>query len=175
MSVRLAAVEADIQRLLPLVPYWPSRFSDVSDARDHVDRVARWKQFAFTPFEGVPQQKFRGYVVFNTVRRAFEEGGFGMDIPGEGWRCRWHQFRGQEKKLEAVTTPKTPVRRFATMRGMSFPLFSIYTTLTLPNNRSHRIRHTPPPPPYLIRLFLASQLPHSQRSSRPRLLFHTSY
>jgi hypothetical protein len=166
-------VEADIQRLLPLVPYWPSRFSDVSSACDHIDGIARWKQFAFTQFEGVPQQKFWGYVVFNTIRHAFEEGCFGMDSPVEGWRCRQHPLRGQEKKLGVVTVPKTPVRRFTTMRGMSFPLSSIHTPLTLTNNRSHRIRHTPPPPAHFLRIPLASQLPHSQLSSRPRFPFHT--
>ncbi|KAI4685682.1 hypothetical protein J4E81_008834 [Alternaria sp. BMP 2799] len=99
-----AAVEADIRRLLPFVPYWP-HFSGVDEALVHVDSVARWKGFAYTEFKGVEKDKFRRYVNFNTVRHAFEDGRFEMDVPGEDWRCR--KPKGS----------KTPGMKLTTMNG----------------------------------------------------------
>ena len=105
MQRALAAVEADIRRLLPLVPYWPSHLSGIEDALVHVDSVARWKGFTYTRFEGVEQERFRRYVKFNTVRHAYEDGRFDMKAPGEDWRCR--HPKGS----------KAPVGKLATMNG----------------------------------------------------------
>ncbi|KAG9193253.1 hypothetical protein G6011_03288 [Alternaria panax] len=110
----LVAVEADINRLLPLVPYWPLRFSNVQEAVIHVDGVARWSRFAYKEFEGVEGMKFRSYVNSNTVRHAFEAGRFDLDVPGKGWQCRQPKPREQAKKV--VTLPKTHKGRLATMR-----------------------------------------------------------
>ncbi|KAH6882400.1 hypothetical protein BKA58DRAFT_464364 [Alternaria rosae] len=104
-SALRAAVEADIRRLLPLVPYWPSHFAGVKDALVHVNGVARWKGFAYTEFEGVSADKFQRYVNYNTVRHAFEDGRFEMHVPGEDWRCR-------KSKVS-----KAPVGKFTTMNG----------------------------------------------------------
>ncbi|KAI4687096.1 uncharacterized protein J4E84_005467 [Alternaria hordeiaustralica] len=110
-----AAVEADIRRLLPLVPYWPSYFPGVEDALVHVDGVARWKDFTYTRFEGVEQERFRRYVKFNTVRHAYEDGHFDMQVPGEDWRCRKSKSREQEKK--PVSGPKARGSKLTTMNG----------------------------------------------------------
>jgi hypothetical protein len=100
-----------------LVPYWPSRFSDVQDALIHIDGVARWKQFAYTKFEGVEQKKFRSYVNYNTVRHAFEAGRFDMDTPGEDWQRIQPKLQEQQKKKKASTAPKMPNGKFATMKS----------------------------------------------------------
>jgi hypothetical protein len=109
MQRDVAAVEADIQRLLPLVPYWPPRFSGVKDALVHIDGVAQWREFTYTEFAGVEQERFRRYVNFNTVRHAFENGRFDMQVPGDDWQCR---------KSKPVTGLKTPTAKYATMNGM---------------------------------------------------------
>ena len=119
MQRALAAVEADIRRLLPLVPYWPSHFSGVEDALIHVDGVARWKDFTYTRFEGVEQERFWRYVRFNTVRHAFEDGRFDMQVPGEDWRCRNPKSREEEKK--PISGPKAHGSKLTTMNGMSAP------------------------------------------------------
>jgi hypothetical protein len=109
MQRDLAAIEADIQRLLPLVPYWPPRFSGVKDALVHVDGVAQWKEFTYTEFAAVEQERFRRYVNYNTVRHAFENGRFEMQVPGDDWQCR---------KPKPVTGLKAPTAKYATMSGM---------------------------------------------------------
>ncbi|KAH7079581.1 hypothetical protein FB567DRAFT_418616, partial [Paraphoma chrysanthemicola] len=70
------AVEANIQRLTPLLPSRPHVFTNLSAARDHVRHVASEIGFKYIHHPGVETWKFEMWVNFNTARRAFEAGMF---------------------------------------------------------------------------------------------------
>ncbi|KAF2125366.1 hypothetical protein P153DRAFT_400194 [Dothidotthia symphoricarpi CBS 119687] len=82
------AIERDIARVLPLIRVWPREFPDVGAAKLYVEGVCFRAGFRCGEFGGVAQGRFRGYVVFNAVRRGFERGLFGLrSCEGvEGWR-----------------------------------------------------------------------------------------
>jgi len=82
----LAAIESDIARLLPLIRFWPAAFTDIDTAKKWVMNNCLNNGFKFTPFRDVEENKFKGYVQFNTARRAWERGKFELDVVDETWK-----------------------------------------------------------------------------------------
>ena len=85
---QIDAIEAEIPRLTKLVQTWPPTFANADVAAKYVAGVAALRQFDYTCFEGVSQEKFRAYVTWNTARRAWEGKRFEMDNVPRGWKRR---------------------------------------------------------------------------------------
>jgi hypothetical protein len=94
-----AAIESDIARLLPLIRFWPRTFMDSDAAKKWVMNNCLNNGFVFSPFRDVEEGKFKGYVQFNTARRAWERGLFDLDTVDEGWK----------RKTAPCPVPKTVI------------------------------------------------------------------
>jgi hypothetical protein len=127
-------VEAEVTRALSVIKAWPTRFEGAEVASHWAQRVCSQRGVAFTRFEGVPIGKFRGYVGWNTVRKAWEEG-----------------------KVQLNDVPKGWMRTISTMTGELFPVFP--TLKCSDTCRRDRDRHNAPPPahPHVAGNFPSSQ------------------
>jgi hypothetical protein len=76
------AIESHIARLMSRIGPWPAFFAGVTAAQRWIGSVVDLRDVYF---EGVEEGRFRGYVTYNTARRAWEGGSFKIrDVPG-GW------------------------------------------------------------------------------------------
>lgn len=79
------AVETEIAHILPTMTVWPASFCTVYEATRFVRTEYEKRGQAIKPFRDIPEQTFRGYVLWNTVRRAWEASTFEMDVLPTGW------------------------------------------------------------------------------------------
>jgi hypothetical protein len=68
-----------MQRLLPLISPWPTRFPSLNAARDHAFRFTQSIRFPFSYWPDVEPGRFRLFVNFNTAKRALKQGKFKID------------------------------------------------------------------------------------------------
>jgi hypothetical protein len=98
-------VEAEVTRAHSVIKVWPPRFEGAEVASHWAQRACSQRGVTFKRFEGVPIGRFHGYVGWNTVRKAWEEGKLQLDNVPKGW-----------------------FRTMSTMTSMLFPLFFYVVT-----------------------------------------------
>jgi hypothetical protein len=81
MLIGTVAVGADIKRIGSTISEWPRFFPTLNHAKAHVQRLSRAVGFKYAEFPGIPAQRFRMFVDFNTARHAYEAGKFVCQNP----------------------------------------------------------------------------------------------
>ena len=79
-------------------------------AAKYVAGVCALHNFQYTPFEGVTAEKFRGYVTFNSARKAYAAGKFEMKFSRKDWvkkDKRQDQIRKQAPTQKTFARPVT--------------------------------------------------------------------
>jgi hypothetical protein len=108
------AIERHIARLLPCITQWPHIFASAPHAQSWLASVVDVQDAVFA---GVDAARFRGYVTFNTARRAWEGGAFELrDVPA-GWvrtpvvnKGTYHAAKDKVRR-ELTDTPQRHTRR----------------------------------------------------------------
>jgi hypothetical protein len=72
-----ATIEADIDRLMPLLPPWPA-LASINAAQNHVSRFCARTKFQYTGWKEVEPHKYRMWVNYHTAKRAFDAGSIAM-------------------------------------------------------------------------------------------------
>ncbi|KAF2626618.1 hypothetical protein BU25DRAFT_491963 [Macroventuria anomochaeta] len=97
------AVESDIARLLHLILTWPTEFQTADVTAKYIAGVCALQKFAYTRFEGVAENKFRGYVTWSTVRRAWELGNFEIKTVPKKWVQKSTKSEVVDKNAHTMT------------------------------------------------------------------------